>query len=149
MFKKFHVQLIILVGVVLLLTSCAETNSKPNCNKVGGKGVGCVSMDTAYGMSKQGYFDRNRPDPADDSANSNPNISDPAQSSLFINKADVNWQPMAGQPLRYGETVQVIWIAPYVDSVGDYYYPHQVSTIVKNGYWIGAPQSEINLSGDN
>lgn len=152
MIKNNAEKLISVLIITLILSGCAETNTSPSCKKVGGKGVGCVSMDTAYGLSKQGYFNRGNPEPDGSIRSSNDddaNTSDPTNSSLYINKTDVNWQPSVGQPLRYGETVQVIWIAPYVDSQGDYYYPHQVSTVIRNGYWVGEPQSAINLSGDN
>lgn len=137
-------KLIILSLIIItnLLASCSEMNSTPNCPKVGGKGIGCASLDTAYQLSNQGYFNKNKATTSSTDNNSSPD------SSLFINNTDVNWQPVAGEPLRYGETVQLIWIAPYVDTNNNYYYPQMVSTVVKNGYWVGAPESEINLSGD-
>jgi conjugal transfer pilus assembly protein TraV len=51
--------------------------------------------------------------------------------------------PYAGEPIRYGETVQRIWIAPYEDSNGNYHEPSFVYTVLKGSHWIGLPIDEI------
>ena len=43
------------------------------------------------------------------------------------------------KPLRYGETVQRIWIAPFEDTSGNYHQESYVYTIVKPGHWLGYP----------
>ena len=49
----------------------------------------------------------------------------------------------AGAPLRYGETVQRIWVAPYEDTEGNYHQDSLMYSIVKRGHWIGAPLKSI------
>lgn len=44
-----------------------------------------------------------------------------------------------GAPLRYGETVQRIWLAPYEDSESNYHQDSMMYAIVKKGHWIGSP----------
>lgn len=48
-----------------------------------------------------------------------------------------------GQPLRYGETVQRIWVTPYEDSEGNYHEDSTLYTIVKKGHWIGNPLKAV------
>jgi type IV conjugative transfer system lipoprotein TraV len=44
-----------------------------------------------------------------------------------------------GEPLRFGETVQRIWIAPYEDTEGNYHQDSLIYAIMKGGHWIGKP----------
>ena len=53
-----------------------------------------------------------------------------------------------GDPVRYGETVLRVWIAPYQDKDGNYYQPVTLYTVVKGGHWIGAPVNAIDSDGD-
>jgi conjugal transfer pilus assembly protein TraV len=43
------------------------------------------------------------------------------------------------QPLRYGETVQRIWIAPFEDNEGNYHQENVMYSIMQSGHWIGQP----------
>lgn len=51
--------------------------------------------------------------------------------------------PMPGDPVRYGETVQRIWIAPYTDSAHNYHEPSYVFTVLDKSHWVGLPTQSI------
>ncbi len=44
-----------------------------------------------------------------------------------------------GAPLRYGETVQRIWVAPFEDTEKNYHQDSFMYAIIKDGHWIGLP----------
>ena len=48
-----------------------------------------------------------------------------------------------GQPVRYGETVQRIWIAPYEDTEGNYHQDSFMYSVMKGGHWKGNPVKNI------
>jgi conjugal transfer pilus assembly protein TraV len=51
--------------------------------------------------------------------------------------------PMVGEPIRYGETVQQIWLAPFEDTAGNYHEPSIVYIILQPPHWIGVPTKAI------
>lgn len=66
------------------------------------------------------------------------------KTTVLADKAEFESFPpsstfIPGQPIRYGETVQRIWIAPYEDSEGNYHQDSLMYSIVKGGHWIGKP----------
>jgi len=53
-----------------------------------------------------------------------------------------------GEPLRYGETVMRVWVAPFEDKEGNYHQESDIFTITKPGSWIGAPLKEMDVNGE-
>jgi hypothetical protein len=123
---KKIMQIIILAGIANCLEACSSMNSGFDCpNKAG---VMCKSVDQINGMVDTGQ------------------IQVPSKQGSTLQKEDSEFQPYAdsavyypGAPLRYGETVQRIWFAPYEDTENNYHQDNVIYTIVKDGYWIGTP----------
>ena len=61
-----------------------------------------------------------------------------AHSEVFATE----YHPNANQPLRYGETVQKLWVAPFEDKEGNYHNSSEIFVITKGGHWIGRPVKE-------
>jgi len=54
-----------------------------------------------------------------------------------------------GDPIRVPETVQRIWIGPFVDADGDYHQPFIKYSVVKPGQWIGSPPQAIENANED
>ena len=129
-----------LIAAASLLTGCVGTKSNFDCNKVGGI-QGCATLSDVKGMADQGDFTQN---------------NNPANSFTAINGKPTGYflktpgmdTPASGSPMRYGETMQNIWIAPYVTKDGSYMWASMASIIVQQGHWIGEPTPAISNSGD-
>lgn len=133
-FKKIN----LVLGISFALTGCAGMNGQFDCNKVGGMGVGCTSLDQVNKMANQGQFNRSssnsvRPTYA---SNNVPNL----QRGYSVSA------PTAGAPIRYSESIQQVWIAPYEDLSGNYHEPSLVYGVIKPSHWIGLPEQAIQNS---
>ena len=126
-----------LTVVAASLAGCAGTNGHFNCDKVGGRGVGCASLDQVNQMANEGQFTQT-------SASTTSNTINTALPAVQTGYQGIT--PKAGMPLRYGEAVQNVWIAPYVDQGGNYHWPQMVSVIVSPGHWVGAPLNALQQS---
>ena len=119
---------------VFSLTGCAGMNSKFDCNvKSGGT---CRPIHSINKMADEGAF-------TGGGFNYQSQTPEGAQSR----RTGYPLPGFAGQPIRYGEAVQRIWIAPYEDISGNYHEPSYIYTVVKKGHWIGDPV--IELKGDD
>ena len=127
-------------AVALMLASCAATNGKFDCNKVGGRGVGCASLGTVNQMANEGAFNQT------DTVNNGDVNAYTATPASVQSTGFTGVTPSAGMPLRYGESVQNVWIAPFVDTGGSYHWPQMVSVIVTPGHWVGRPVAAIQDS---
>lgn len=115
-----------LVGVLLvqsvLLTSCANLNEDFDCP--GPKGGSCKRMDQIYEMvNSEGG-----------AAHSTLAVA-PTRNPLIV-------EGRPGDPLRYGEGVMRVWIAPYEDIDGNYHQANQIYSVVREGHWIQNPPKE-------
>jgi len=120
------IKLVFIIIISISLVSCASLNSSfdcPNC-----AGVMCKSIDQINGMVDSGQI-RGR-----------------TQTPCCQASSDTEFQPYAvtsgfypGSPLRYGETVQRIWIAPFEDTEKNYHQDSYMYAIIKDGHWIGSP----------
>lgn len=122
------------------LAGCAGVNGKFSCPKVGGKGVGCASMEQVNQMANQGDFNQSGGVAGD----SKDNTTVAGKLTGFRGLT-----PSSGMPLRFGETVQNVWIAPYTDKQNNYHWAQMVTVIVAPGHWVGSPVSSIQDSGEN
>ena len=127
---------------IVLLSGCAGTKTNFDCNNVGGI-QGCATLGHVDRMADRGAFDR-------DSGNAqltNNSASSAKPTGYFLKTPGVD-TPQSGAPLRYGETMQNVWIAPYVTKDGSYMWASMASIIITPGHWIGEPVSAISQSGD-
>lgn len=119
--------ILILINLSGFLTSCAAMNSNFDCpNKAG---VMCKSVDQINSMVDTGQIQGR--------------TQQVAQSCQQLNS---EFQPYTTStrccpnvPLRCGETVQRIWIAPYEDTENNYHQDNLIYTVIKDGHWIGLP----------
>jgi conjugal transfer pilus assembly protein TraV len=116
----------------ITLSACSSMNGSFDCpNKAG---VNCKSLDQINDMVDSGQI-RGR-----SGFTSKGDIeTESAEFAAFPSTAIYH----GGAPLRYGETVQRIWVAPYEDTEGNYHQDSLMYSIVKRGYWIGSPLKSI------
>lgn len=118
--------LIIWLMSSLLLMGCSHMNSTFDCPMKAG--VRCESLDQVNKRVDTGEIGH------DDVLNFSQNptfISQKNQTIVTHRKVQ--------EPLRYGETVQHVWIAPFEDTAGNYHEASDVYTITRPGHWIGYP----------
>lgn len=116
------------------LTACSIMNSSFDCpNK---SGVNCKSLDQINRMVDSGEI-RGR---MQTGCAGVAKCTDGAEFQSFPVSASFR----SGQPIRYGETVQRIWIAPYEDSEGNYHQDSIIYAVMKGGHWIGRPVKTVN-----
>lgn len=114
--------------ICLCLTGCASMNADFECKMK--PGVKCTGLDDINKMVDQGKLGNKRTVNEKADANAFGNFSTPFPMTI-----------KAGEPLRYGEQVIQVWIAPYEDT-GDYYHQQSyLNVIAKTGHWIGDPVS--------
>ncbi len=143
MFKKSKkIGFLLLPITFISLTACAPMNSQFDCNKVGGEGAGCVSLDDVNQMANEGKFNE---------ATINATAASSNSSSLNVKNGPDGYPvqtPFAGQPIWHDGDKQQIWIAPYVDTSGNFHEASYVYFSLSNGYWIGQPPSSIESDQD-
>lgn len=115
-----------------LLSACTM-NSHFDCpNKAG---VNCHSLDEINRMVDQGTVLESRAQ------------STLAPTNVTIDHTFESYTPMTPEsmatPIRYAETVERIWIAPFTDTDGNYHDASLIYTIVKGGSWINDPVHEM------
>lgn len=144
--KKIHKLKMLLsvmaISSIVLLSGCAGTKTNFDCNNVGGI-QGCATLGHVNRMADRGDFNRgsnNGSPTADNTSNAKP-------TGYFLKTPGVD-TPASGEPLRYGETMQNVWIAPYVTKDNSYMWASMASIIITPGHWIGEPVSAISQSGD-
>ena len=123
--KLIHLILIIIISETL--SACSSLNSDLDCPMRAG--VMCKSIDQINDMVDNGQIrGRTR---VSSSISSSPN------SEFQPYSVSSGFYP--GAPLRYGETVQRIWIAPFEDTQRNYHQDSYMYSIIKDGHWIGEP----------
>ena len=120
---------VLLLPLVVLINGCAGMNSQFDCPMK--PGVRCESLDQVNEAVNRGEIGH---------APTNTAASTTAIHSI----PSVDASPLPGEPLRYGETVQRIWIAPFEDTGGNYHQESEIYTIAKGGHWIGSPVKDMN-----
>lgn len=115
------------------LTACSTMNSKFDCPNQAG--VRCKSLDQINAMVNNGQLSGR-------ATEESTNINNDLQFQAFPQLASYQ----TGSPIRYGETVQRIWIAPYEDTEGNYHQDSVMYVVMKNGHWIGNPVKTIRSS---
>lgn len=125
------------------LTGCAEMNSDFTCPMT--NGMQCKRIDTVNDMVDQGAIDTTGMDatnsPAGTPTHYTPDTN--IKPDKVIQPYPNDGEAVPGQPLRYGESVMRLWIAPYEDTQDNYHAPSLVYTVVQSGHWTGIPVQEI------
>ena len=116
------------VVTAFTLSACSSMNGSFDCpNKAG---MNCKSLDEINDMVNSGQIQgRSRFLSKDESTASTTEFAAYPSTEIY----------RAGAPIRYGETVQRIWVAPYEDTEGNYHQDSLMYAIVKRGHWIGSP----------
>lgn len=116
----------------ITLSACSSMNGSFDCpNKAG---VNCKSLDQVNDMVDSGQLHGRSSFSSQDGSSS-------SSTEFEAFPTATTYSP--GSPLRYGETVQRIWVAPYEDTEGNYHQDSLMYAIVKRGHWIGAPLKPI------
>ena len=128
--KKTTMPLIIIIPA--LLTGCASSmKSSFGCDAIAN--TSCVGMQQVNAIADNGGYGSDAGQAVNYKASS-------SRSSLgTANKV--------GQPVRYGEEVSKVWVAPYEDSQGNFHDSSNVYTVTKSGHWVNDPVKEIRAKG--
>lgn len=110
---------LVLLLAGILLSGCTRLNEDFDCPAP--KGGSCKRMDQIYEMVN-----------GQSGASGESLKVAPTRNPLVI-------EGKPGDPLRYGEGVMRIWIAPYEDTDGNYHQANQVYSVVREGHWIQNP----------
>jgi conjugal transfer pilus assembly protein TraV len=126
---KTKLFLVLMLPMLTAINGCAEVNSKFDCPMK--PGISCESLDQVNARVDRGEIGHSAVQTANLHASTR-------YSSQRIPGS------FKGEPLRYNETVQRIWIAPFEDTAGNYHQESEVYTVSKPSHWIGNPRKEIN-----
>ena len=121
-----------MIVIVMTLSACSSMNGSFDCpNKAG---MSCKSLDQINSMVDSGQISGRS-----GLLSSDAKMADSVEFESFPTSAIYH----DGAPLRYGETVQRIWLAPYEDTEGNYHQDSLMYSIVKQGHWIGTPLKSV------
>lgn len=134
---KRHIIFTFLLVLTGLQTACTMNSSFDCPNQAG---VNCRSLDQVNSMVDSGQI-RGRTQLAGESAKVAKIANHPEFEPYAITNGFI-----PGAPLRYGETVQRIWIAPYEDTEGNYHQDSFMYSIMQEGKWIGRPVKALTAS---
>lgn len=117
---------ILMSGLILsgvMLTGCTKLNSEFDCPAP--NGGSCKRMDQVYDLVN-----------GDGGVSGESLAVAPSRNPLIV-------EGRPGDPLRYGEGVMRVWVAPYEDVEGNYHQASQVYSVVQKGHWIQNPPKAI------
>lgn len=117
MTKKLVVSLVLMTQV--FLGGCSKLNQDFDCPAP--NGGTCKRMDQVYEMVN-----------GKDGESKDRLAVAPSRNPMIV-------EGHPGDPLRYGEGVMRLWIAPYEDTDGNYHQANQVYSVVREGHWIQNP----------
>lgn len=130
--------------VLAYLSGCAGMNGGFGCHAKAG--TGCTPVSQVNAEAQAGAFDYQT---------SGGRIELPTHQTLGYARSKNplgrargyrGTTPMPGEPVRFGERLQRIWIAPYQDLANNYHEPSYVYTVIEKPHWIGVPAKEIKTS---
>jgi len=132
--------LCMLMGLLGLFGSLSGCASHFDCSA---KGTGmCASMGQVNRLADEGYFNRTTSSSIPSSATHSTSTETTSFNSPYVLNT-----PNPGQPIRYGESVQRIWVAPYVDAQDNYHNPSYIDTVVKPPQWGDIPDDSVVSEG--
>ena len=125
------------VGALLLLTGCAGMNGSFGCNAKAGRA--CTPVSQVNRQASFGYYDHGK------RTDQSVSWSKPG-GRRGVNKE--GGSAIAG-PIRTGERIQRVWVAPYQDLSGNYHNANAVYMVVEKPHWAGFPVSEMKPKDDD
>ena len=115
---------ILMLSFPFFLFGCSSMNSRFDCPHK--PGVMCRSLDQVNDMVDREVF----------SKNSAPKVKTPKFPFLSSNTRSIEMiKQNIKKPLRVGEQVMKIWIAPYQDIQGNYHNESEIYTVVNKNQW--------------
>ncbi len=124
--------------LIALLSGCSSMNSSFDCPMKAG--VRCESLDQVNQAVDRGEIR----DVDQDKLEAAPLHT----RTLSFDSYPSTTKLSHGEPLRFSESVQRIWIAPFEDTAGNYHQSSEVFTITQGGHWIGDPVKAIDSDED-
>lgn len=145
--QKNYLKIIIsffMIAFFLSLTGCAGMNSSFGCNARAGDS--CTPVSKVNKNAEAGDYDNVESGSDSSAAQSNTQTFGYTNQNAGYNVTT----PIPGEPIRFGETVQRVWIAPYQDASQNYHEPSYIYTVLNQPHWIGLPAKEVsdNSNGD-
>ena len=139
--NTFVKSVLVAIGVIstALLSGCAGVNGSFACDKTAGDS--CQSVSAVNRQADQGAY--NGGDTGSARTQTQESANTPMPSGTHVST------PNAGDPVRFGESVARIWIAPFEDTAGNYHEPSYVYTVVNPSHWVGVPDKAINSIEEN
>lgn len=128
-----------ILPLLMLMSSCAELNDKFDCPAQ--SGIRCESITSINARVDRGELGVH-------GINSIENKTMEAIPTYIPHQLNTPHYSSKGEPLRYAETVQRVWVAPFEDKQGNYHQENDIYTVAKPGKWIGAPLKEIDPTGE-
>lgn len=125
---KLFLMITILINLSLL-SACSTLNDNFDCPNQAG--IYCKSLGEINDMVDRGQIGGHRKN----CKTKLPCTVDCGEFQAFPQMT--SYSP--GDPIRYGETIQRIWFAPYEDTEGNYHQDNLMYSVVKGGHWIGNP----------
>ena len=132
-------KLMMLLPLLMLMSSCAELNSQFDCPM--NSGIRCESITSINARVDRGEL-------RECGINSIDNKNFQVMPAYTPYPFNVPRYSSKGEPLRYAETVQRVWVAPFEDKQGNYHQDNDIYTVAKPGKWIGSPLKEIDPTGE-
>ncbi len=154
--RTSHNTMIRFIGLGLLLTQvtgCAIFKSDFSCTRVGGAN-GCISMDQIYSEVQNGEIkaDKNPYDGKQKTKKKteakNHASAQSSHSNTSVGKGYRASIPEAGEPVRFAENIQKLWIFPFEDTHGNYHETSIVYAVLTSSHWIAQPVSSIQALGE-
>jgi len=127
---------VFLLPLIALLSGCAGMNSSFDCPMK--PGVRCESLDQVNHAVDRGEIGS--------VGNGVPHAASQRTNEMSLVRNQNPKKVLQGEPLRYGESVQRIWVAPFEDISGNYHQESEVYTITQGGHWIGNPIKAVNAN---
>ncbi len=128
------IKIIPAIALIVSVAGCTGMNGNFGCNATAGDS--CSSVSEINAKADAGYY-------------ANQNSASQPFSYKQTNTSPGGYQgvtPLPGEPVRFGERVQRIWLAPYQDSANNYHEPSYVYTVLQQPHWLGLPANEIDNS---
>ena len=144
-----HLKLAGLAMSVLLLSACTGMNADFHCNAKAGDSCMPISQVNqlanagAYNQANQGQLNA---DAANDRDTASTNGDDASAKGYLTSNMHGGYTvptPTAGMPVRLGDEIQRVWVAPFEDSAGTFHEASFVYMVLKPAKWIGHPVAAI------
>lgn len=128
-----------LFAVTLMLSGCAGATSDFSCQATAAGG--CTPVSQVNDKANAGVFKSEGLSGEEGALSSTQTFQIRGRQSGYHAMT-----PAAGEPVRAGERIQRIWIAPYQDLANNYHEPSYLYIVLEGPHWIGIPSKEIKLS---